>query len=158
MYISQRKFFKDLRSFAKYFKDIIKDSDCICCISRGGLIMSVYLSHKFNKPLIIAAKEKNRWQFLGDINNYRKFLIVDEICDSGVTIEEVCCSLSTRVSKPALMIPCVLYAKLTDALVFDEGRFWSSIFNMKAFRLVSNRWITFWYEGKQKREKGGKNG
>ena len=49
--------------------------DSIMGLPRGGLIPAVMLSHKLNVPLVFEPTEKT--------------LIVDDICDSGVTFIEI---------------------------------------------------------------------
>lgn len=50
--------------------------DAIYGIPRGGLIIATLLSYRMNKPLTMKLIK----------DNYRKILIVDEICDSGLTM------------------------------------------------------------------------
>lgn len=82
--------------------------DIILCIVRGGLIPGTILSNKFNVPLIpisYSSKEgrgNDVWydnklplitgqltSGLGELPPRPKLLIVDDICDSGRTLQEV---------------------------------------------------------------------
>jgi hypoxanthine phosphoribosyltransferase len=50
-------------------------------IPRGGLILAVALSHRLDKPLVSDIDQ------LSIPANHRRFLVVDEICDTGKTLE-----------------------------------------------------------------------
>lgn len=71
--------------------------DCIIGLKRGGLVPSVYLSHKLNIPMYVAdishelSKGDNlEWHddILPAIEPGSNVLIVDDIIDSGYTILE----------------------------------------------------------------------
>ena len=71
----------------KLHKEIIKSGikvEKIYGIPRGGLIPAVLLSHKMNIPLTNYMYSKN-------------VLIIDDICDSGQTLEEVLTDNPTAV-------------------------------------------------------------
>jgi hypoxanthine phosphoribosyltransferase len=70
--------------------------DYIVGVKRGGLIPAVKLSHIFNKPLIMMScqlrdsddKEVRLYE-VEEISNDKKVLIVDDICDSGITMSQI---------------------------------------------------------------------
>lgn len=62
--------------------------DAIYGIPRGGLCLGTTLSHKFKIPLII--KEKH-------IKKYTKVLIVDDISDSGDTLQKLTSKYDSKV-------------------------------------------------------------
>lgn len=68
--------------------------DVVVGVTRGGLVPAVYVSHYFNKPLKtieVSFRDsgvKESCAFIVDmIRNGQKVLIVDDICDSGETLE-----------------------------------------------------------------------
>jgi len=71
--------------------------DVIVGIARGGLIPSVMLSHIFNVPLVIInlsyrdkmAGSSDITDQLLELNKYNNAVVVDDICDSGKTFEEL---------------------------------------------------------------------
>lgn len=71
--------------------------DCIAGILRGGIIPAVYLSHWFNIPMIaiewstrdeVVGKSLNE-KIMTKLYDGQKILLVDDICDSGLTLEQV---------------------------------------------------------------------
>lgn len=70
--------------------------DVILGIARGGLVPAVYMSHWWEVPLVschVSLRDHKKcslpseiWQYLKD---GKKVLIVDDICDSGETLEYV---------------------------------------------------------------------
>lgn len=67
--------------------------DAIVGITRGGLVPAVYISHYFNVPLYtINVSFRDTMiqggieQLLGLLESGKKVLVVDDICDSGETL------------------------------------------------------------------------
>jgi hypoxanthine phosphoribosyltransferase len=54
--------------------------DAIYGVPRGGLVLAVALSHRLDKPLVSDIDQ------LSIPMNKRRFLVVDEICDTGKTL------------------------------------------------------------------------
>lgn len=70
--------------------------DYIVGVKRGGLIPAISLSHRFNKPLIMMSCQlrdnKDNEVRLYEVEQLPKdknVLIVDDICDSGVTLQKI---------------------------------------------------------------------
>lgn len=70
--------------------------DYIVGVKRGGLIPAIKLSHIFNKPLIMMScqlrdSEDNevRLYEVEEIPKNKNVLIVDDICDSGITLQKI---------------------------------------------------------------------
>jgi len=85
----------DLLTESIYLETKDKDYDVIVGVSRGGLVPSTILSHKLGLPL-----QTVNWQTRDGDNRevgslfklavkYQNMLIVDDICDSGVTIRDM---------------------------------------------------------------------
>jgi xanthine phosphoribosyltransferase len=85
------------RDLAAIYREMHLDSyvpDIIVGITRGGLIPAVYMSHYFNKPLNTlevsfrdSGVTEQPTQIIDHIRNGKKVLIVDDILDSGETID-----------------------------------------------------------------------
>jgi len=91
----------------KLHKEIIKSGikiEKVYGMPRGGLIPAVMLSHKMNIPLTTYMYTKNT-------------IIVDDICDSGQTLEEVLADNPTAVlhykSKTSTIKPTLFAKELT---------------------------------------------
>lgn len=72
--------------------------DAIVGIARGGLVPATMLSHYFQKSLMVInySLRDNKVSHISEINDLtqvlnkgQKVLIVDDICDSGVTLRKV---------------------------------------------------------------------
>lgn len=77
LYYTWKDFDKDVRILAKNAKGL--DIKNIYGVPRGGLVVAVTLSHLLNKPLILDSKKITK-----------KTLVVDDILDSGKTLEKLC--------------------------------------------------------------------
>src|SRR5690348_18336263 len=85
------------RLLARIIRDLCLDGfkpDVIAAISRGGLVMGVQMSHYYNTPLIVLSVDEQKQprrepalnELLSAIGSGRKALVVDEICDKGITL------------------------------------------------------------------------
>jgi len=88
--ISWKKYLQLINTLARKIKRHIKKEniklDGIVGVSRGGLIIAVILSHKLNLPMLDEVYLSNKLLFP---------LIVDDICDTGKTIQEYDESMSS---------------------------------------------------------------
>lgn len=87
--------FAQMRSYL--VSKLTEKYDCIIGLKRGGLVPAVYLSHTLETPMYVAdvshslSKGDNLdWHdvMFPDIEAGKRILIVDDILDSGYTIEE----------------------------------------------------------------------
>ena len=74
---------KDLIRYATKLKgsNLVKVIDLIYGIPRGGVVPSVVLSHYFNIPVIFS-------QSVSPITNNSHILIVDDVLETGTTLEK----------------------------------------------------------------------
>lgn len=77
--------------------------DYIVGVKRGGLIPAIKLSHIFNKPLIMMSCQLRdnkdnevRLYEVEQLPKNKNVLIVDDICDSGVTLQKIVHQLFTE--------------------------------------------------------------
>lgn len=87
-----------INSVNKQIDDSFFIPDHFVGISRGGCIPAVILSHQFNKPMTALNFSTRDFiykdkvvceQILNRIKNDEKVVIVDDICDSGETFNEL---------------------------------------------------------------------
>ena len=85
--------------------------DFILGVARGGLIPAVYISNKLNIPLMVTSYSSNRGNGDGGDNDFEwlenkknkikpdsNIIIVDDICDTGYTIEEIYNIVKTKTT------------------------------------------------------------
>lgn len=117
----------------------------IAGVARGGLVPAVILSHMLDVPLITfsysskAGKgdDKNHDNQLPTLENFEgTLLIVDDICDSGQTLNEVVFHFNRQQIQTRT---AVLFYKVHDDQVMIPDLCWRKI-------LPEAGWITFPFE------------
>lgn len=117
--------------------------DAVIGISRGGVLPALIISHKFDVPMgVIAAQRYTKDNKGGNfvcsknivlLSNKRlhTVLLVDDICDEGITMQMIKSKL------------CDKYAKIITATIFAR-----STKNIPQFvvKHVDDEWIVFPYE------------
>lgn len=113
--------FLQMRTFL--ITQFTKKYDCIIGLKRGGLVPAVYFSHALETPMYVAdvthslSKGDNLgWHdgALPTIEPGKNILIVDDILDSGYTVEECAkhylgtCNvdIAVLVTKPSALLKC----------------------------------------------------
>ncbi|PAF54531.1 nicotinate phosphoribosyltransferase [Helicobacter sp. 13S00482-2] len=145
MYYSYTEFLGDLKILARKVEEDIGVPDAIVCIARGGMVMSHMLCLAWNLRSIytlsaFSYSDKNVQSSLiienmPDIKpDHKKILVVDEIVDSGKSLEEILQKL--RVRNPQVSFySAVIFQKL-NAKIFAD-------FYVKD---PSLEWIDFFWE------------
>lgn len=118
--------YTDIENQIKHIlSNINTNYDHIVGMYRGGLIPSVHLSHKLNIPIKIAdiSHELSKGDNLHEHENYApniadnaQILIVDDILDSGYTINECLNRLNIEKADVA-----VLYAKESGIKLINQN-------------------------------------
>jgi hypoxanthine phosphoribosyltransferase len=117
--------------------------DYIVGIKKGGLVPAVKLSNILNKPLLIVScqlRDSYGIDFEGfdeKISKNKKFLVVDDICDSGETFEKVSQELNIRDYKNIRF--CSLYHNIRQNFLTDY-------YARKIDREKDDRWIVYPWE------------
>jgi xanthine phosphoribosyltransferase len=132
--------------------------DYIVGIVRGGAIPAVLLSHRLNVPVVmvhwttrdkgIDHRESNAW-LSEDINfNNKKVLVVDDIVDTGKTIEELFEDWSVRKevgAEPTLALDNIRVC----AIIYNEVQLMPvDYFGRAINRNEDTRWCEFPWEKK----------
>ena len=100
---SWQDFDKDIDKLVHQIKKSQWAPDYIVGVKRGGLIPAIKLSHYFNKPMIMMSCQfrdnKDHQVKLLEAENLEKdskILIVDDICDSGITMSQIIIEFISR--------------------------------------------------------------
>lgn len=108
--------------------------DVIVGLSRGGLMPAVVLSHRLNVPMVPVTwqtrdgKTKDKEVLNNVKSKYNNILVVDDICDSGLTLREISSILKAKY--------VVLIDKAPEKFLVDyAGRICDS-----------DEWIEFFWE------------
>jgi hypoxanthine phosphoribosyltransferase len=96
-------------------KDILAKPNLIIGLSRGGLVPAVYFSHAFGDVPVISYDPKKDGGLLYPVRwaDADRVLVVDEICDSGGTLERL---------HEALPYWFATYTMIDYAVLVDKGR------------------------------------
>ena len=120
--------------------------DYIVGVKRGGLIPAVVLSHKFNKPLIMmscqlrdSSDKEVRLYEVEEVPNDKNVLIVDDICDSGITMSKIMVQFFSNLFAPNNVRTCSLIYNIDQKFIVDY-------YSKEIDRQTENRWIVFPWE------------
>ena len=91
---TNQDFERSVRIITEHIKAFEKKPIKILAFKRGGLVLGVYLSHALNIPMDVI--ESSKYDYLAPLvvpddvrsNRFSEYLIVDDIVDTGETIEE----------------------------------------------------------------------
>jgi uncharacterized protein len=136
-YYDRSLFLRDIDFLHGYLKD--EKFDAILGLSRGGLVPSVYLSHKLNLPLIPVqwSTRDHGKKILPNLVDGHRYLIVDDICDSGETLESLYDVLLREYS-----------CEYVDAVLWQNtsAPFQCDYYAREIDRNTDDRWIVFDWE------------
>ncbi len=107
IHISQVEIILMLKDIIQKLKIDDYRPDFIVGLNRGGLPLAVMMSHYFKVPCIpiqASLRDYNKWDVLIEINNDKKYLIMDDICDSGDTLFKLSKTYSQENIKYAVLI------------------------------------------------------
>lgn len=144
MYYSSNDFTVDVDRIAHAVIKAGEEIDYIVGIARGGLLPAVLLSHRLDLPMRSVSwstfhKEQMRehaYDIAEDIADGKRILLVDDILDSGRTIQELMEDWGCPRDKIKL---AVLLCNTTQSISPD-------FYGRKFSREVNPEWIDFWWE------------
>jgi hypoxanthine phosphoribosyltransferase len=123
--------------------------DQIVGLSRGGLVPAVILSHQFNKPMTSLNFSTRDFAFIDEltcksilhrIHDGEKVVIVDDICDSGLTF-------TSLISTWTKIDPDFTREKYKKTLKFASLFMAAKCkFHLDYFGELSHQWIVFPWE------------
>lgn len=138
--------YEDILSMVKQLEyDVSKwRPDIIVGIQRGGVVPALHLSHALDRPMeviIWQTRDGNETTYSGIIEEAvmegKTVVFVDDINDTGRTLDEVVREYSTHAKDPAKQIKtAVLVEKPNSRFVADS----------KALRIDDPRWIIYPWE------------
>jgi hypoxanthine phosphoribosyltransferase len=118
--------------------------DVVVGIVRGGLIPAVQISNIFNATFIplnwssnvSRVRDKDNNLIIEAINRHRNILVVDDICDSGVTFDDV-----TKAYQ-GVHTACLIYNNV------NKRNFTPTYYGWEINRNEIPEWFDFWWEKK----------
>ena len=140
-YYNFDEFKTDVNILTQKIKDY--NPDCIVAIARGGLTLGHFLGESleirdvFSINSIHYEGEKKLDYFtiknIPDLENYKKIVLVDDISDSGETLQEIIKILKEKYTHLEIKVATIFYKK--TSLVIPD-------FKVR----VANNWIVFFWE------------
>ena len=134
------EFIEDIEVFANKLKDI--KIDTIVAVARGGLCLSHFLASKLNlrdvQSINAISYDKNRQsnlniQNIPSLKNKTKILLVDDIADSGKTLQEVVKVLNNKYIDLDITTLTIFYKK-------------TSIIKPDIYLHQNENWVEFFWE------------
>ena len=121
--------------------------EVIVVISRGGLVPGVMMSHWFQlpfKPIIASLRDFPEWEDYLPRKTDKRILIVDDICDSGETLQRIASHIKGPRKKQPIEIDCdVRFATLWWN---NEIEFEPHYYAQEMAKDSTNTWIHFPHE------------
>ena len=115
-YISHERFLDEVETVARLLEDDGWSPDFLVGIGRGGLVPACYLSHRTGLPLLTVDHSTGDHGFGAElleklaakIRAGARILIVDDINDSGTTINHLRAAIEAKVGHPERLRVAVL--------------------------------------------------
>ena len=138
MEYTQFNFDRDIKTVIEQIKDSGKKYDKVVGIVRGGLIPGVCISHALNLPFE-TLKWSTRDRPESDIFNLTmrsddRILLVDDICDSGKTLETILDTFPKSNIHTAVLIHNI------------NLNFTPAYYSFKLDRNLHKEYLDFWWE------------
>lgn len=118
--------------------------DLVVGIQRGGLIPAVHISNALNIPFASLnwshgegkVRDSSNPHLRTALERGRKVLVVDDICDTGITLNEV------KTTYPGIDTAVLVYNEE------NEKQFVPTYYGWKIKRSELPEWLDFWWETK----------
>lgn len=130
----------DFAEMVKYIRNSGKQYDLVIGVQRGGLIPGVHLSHVLGVPFDVlhwsnnGVKESSNPSLI--TNKGKNILLVDDICDSGITLKEIL----TRYAEWNLDTAVLVYNNINPHHITPTYYGW------EMNRNDVPQWFDFWWE------------
>lgn len=116
LYLPYERFLEEVETLAKAIEADAWTPDFLVGIGRGGLVPAAYLSHRTGIPMLSVDHSSGEAGFADElldklaakIGDGRNMLIVDDINDSGGTIQYLRAAIETKTANPAGLRVAVL--------------------------------------------------
>lgn len=153
LYVSHERFLEEIETIARLLAADSWQADFLIGIGRGGLVPAAYLSHRTGLPLLTVDHSSGEADF-GDellgklaarICAGARMLIVDDINDSGATINYLRSAIEAKIDDP----DCLRVAVLVHNL---RSRARAEYHGSEIDRAVDKRWYVFPWEAVAPRE------
>jgi hypoxanthine phosphoribosyltransferase len=146
LFYSWQNFDRDIVSLSQQVDDSLWVPDYIVGVKRGGLIPAIKLSHHFNKPMIMMSCQLRdsedtevRLYEVEEVSKDKNILIVDDMCDSGVTLSKIILKFITNGFDIDRVRTCALFYN-------TEQNFDIDYYAQSLNRSQNKEWIIFPWE------------
>lgn len=116
-------------------------------VLRGGVVPAVYLSHWFQSPMVAiewstrdnAVGKQIDQKIFDTISKNKKVLLVDDICDSGLTLNEIVSEIKGKTKLDNIR---------TAVLHYNSGQtiFKPDYYHLEINKEKDDRWIVYSWE------------
>jgi hypoxanthine phosphoribosyltransferase len=115
--------------------------DVVVGLTRGGLVPAVMLSHKLGVPMTTiqwSTRDYPAKETLESLRNYRHVLIVDDICDTGESLNTLLYDM--KVVAPITRVETAVLA-VKQNQPYRPNYYWMSIYPKD-----TDAWVDFFWE------------
>ena len=147
LYVSHERFLDEIETIARLLEAGEWRPDCLIGIGRGGLVPAAYLSHRTGLPLLTVDHSSGEPEFgdelleklAGRIRGGARMLIVDDINDSGATINYLRSAIEAKIDgTDRLRVAVLVHNVRSKARAEYRGS--------EIDRAVDKRWYVFPWE------------
>lgn len=151
-YIAYETFLEDVAEVARKLEAESWVPDFLVGVGRGGLVPAAFLSHRLDIPMLSVDVSSGDADFCdellvklaGKTTGGRRILIIDDINDSGNTIESFRAALAAHGCDGSCVRVAVLISNLRSPAAVD---YWSRTID----RALDKRWFVFPWEAQADR-------
>lgn len=141
----------DFSNYTKDFVEVVYNIekshvryDLVVGIQRGGLVPAVHISNALNIPFASLnwshgagkVRDSSNPHLITALKSGRKVLVVDDMCDTGITLHEV------QLAYPGVDTAVLVYNEE------NEKQFIPTYYGWKMKRSEVPEWLDFWWEKK----------
>lgn len=146
-YYTNEDLLKGVNKIARQMVNQQLTPDIVVGVLRGGVIPAVYLSHWFSCPMMAiewstrdnAVGQSIDDKIIQDVKMNKTVLIVDDICDSGLTLRQIYDYINER-AYPEMLKSAVLHYNI------GQDVFEPDFYHLEINKVEDPRWVVYEWE------------